>query len=92
MPRQLRRHTQLAPSLPLRNANANPKPMHLLTLTHMQDAARQQEQMLRELFDYTQNSRAIEEEQVPSCILSLQENTEAKGMTDYYSDKFEDQM
>lgn len=59
MPRQLRRHTQLAPSTSA-NPNLNPKPMHLMTLTHMQDAARLQEQMLRELFDYTQNSRAID--------------------------------
>lgn len=79
----------LAPSL---STNHKPKPMHLLTLTHMQDAARQQEQMLRELFDYTQNSRIIEEEQIPSSLLCLQENTEPKGMADYYSDKFDNQM
>lgn len=62
------------------------------SLSFMQDAARQQELMLKQLYDYTLNSKRKEEYVGFESILSIQQIENKELKTDYYSDNYEDKM
>lgn len=62
MPRQLKKNRTQTSLLP--PTYIQPKITHFQNLSCMQDAARQQEQMLKQLFDYTRSSKKMEENHV----------------------------
>jgi hypothetical protein len=69
MPRSLKKNRAQTSLLP--STSIKPKIAYFQNLSCMQDAARQQEQMLKQLFDYTRNSKKMEENYVHESKLSI---------------------